>query len=123
VSVNGERKKKAIRPDFNRSIRLNFQGAKLSSDTGFLLLRKIDQRFGVLEGLCSSPALGSGKNLGHDHKGKLALWQVLARVLGQGSRLSAARLVQVHAAGDVLGFSRGFDENDLYDNLRMLWEH
>lgn len=51
MSVNGERKKKAIRPDFNRSIRLDFQGAKLSSDTGFLLLRESDQRFGILEGL------------------------------------------------------------------------
>jgi hypothetical protein len=51
VSVNVERKKKAIRPDFNRSIRLDFQGAKLSSDTGFSLLREIDQRFGILEGL------------------------------------------------------------------------
>ena len=51
MSVNGERKKKAIRPDFNGSIRLDFQGAKLSSDTGFLLLREIDERFGILEGL------------------------------------------------------------------------
>lgn len=66
--------------------------------------------------------MGLEKALGTDHSGKLALWQVLARVLGQGSRLSAVRLAQVQAAGDVLGFSRGFDENDLYDNLRMLSE-
>ncbi len=66
--------------------------------------------------------LGLEKALGTDHSGKLALWQVLARVLGQGSRLSAVRLAQVQAAGDVLGFSRGFDENDLYDNLRELSE-
>ncbi len=66
--------------------------------------------------------LGLEKALGTDHSGKLALWQVLARVLGQGSRLSAVRLAQVLAAGDVLGFSRGFDENDLYDNLRYLSE-
>jgi hypothetical protein len=66
--------------------------------------------------------LGLEKALGTDHNGKLALWQVLARVLDQGSRLSAVRLAQVQAAGDVLGFSRGFDENDLYDNLRMLSE-
>lgn len=66
--------------------------------------------------------LGLEKALGIDHSGKLALWQVLARVLGQGSRLSAVRLAQVQAAGDVLDFSRGFDENDLYDNLRELSE-
>jgi hypothetical protein len=58
--------------------------------------------------------------LGHDFVGQLALWQVLARVLDQGSRLSAVRLAQVHAACDVIGIRRGFDENDLYDNLGWL---
>lgn len=55
--------------------------------------------------------------------GQLALWQVVARVLEQGSRLSAVRLAQVHAACDVLGIRRGFDENDLYANLTWLSEH
>lgn len=58
--------------------------------------------------------------LGHDFAGQLALWQVLARVLDQGSRLSAVRLAQVHAACDIIGIRRGFDENDLYDNLGWL---
>jgi hypothetical protein len=58
--------------------------------------------------------------LGHDFAGQLALWQVLARVLDQGSRLSAVRLAQVHAACDVVGIRRGFDENDLYANLGWL---
>jgi hypothetical protein len=53
----------------------------------------------------------------------LALWQVIARLLDQGSRLSAVRLAQTHAACDVLGIRRGFDENDLYDNLTWLSEH
>jgi hypothetical protein len=44
--------------------------------------------------------------LGEDFQGKLAMWQVVARVLGQGSRLSAVRLAQLHAAGDVLGLKR-----------------
>src|SRR6516164_2334155 len=60
--------------------------------------------------------------LGHDFAGQLALWQVLARVLDQGSRLSAVRLAQVHAACDTLGIRRGFDENDLYANLGWLSE-
>jgi len=42
---------------------------------------------------------------------------------GAGSRLSAVRLAQVHAACDVLGIRRGFDENDLYANLSWLSEH
>ena len=45
----GIRKNAMIRPDFNRRIRLDFQGASLSSDTGFLLLREIDERFGIIE--------------------------------------------------------------------------
>ncbi len=57
--------------------------------------------------------LGLRKILGEEFSGHLALWQVLARVLEQGSRLSAVRLAQVHAAGAVLGWQRGFDENDL----------
>ena len=65
-------------------------------------------------------AWASGKVLGNDFNGQLALWQVLARVLEQGSRLSAVRLAQVHAACDVIGIRRGFDENDLYDNLTWL---
>jgi len=64
--------------------------------------------------------LGIQSALGSGFAAQLALWQVIARVLDQGSRLSAVRLAQVHAACDVLGIRRGFDENDLYDNLGWL---
>lgn len=67
--------------------------------------------------------LGIEKALGVDKEGKLALWQVIARVIDQGSRLSAVRLAQTHAACDVLGIRRGFDENDLYQNLSWLAEN
>ena len=66
--------------------------------------------------------LGIERVLGRSRAGKLALWQVLARVLEQGSRLSAVRLAQLHAACDVLGMRRGFSENDLYENLGWLSE-
>jgi hypothetical protein len=67
--------------------------------------------------------LGIAAALGHDGAGKLALWQVIARVIDQGSRLSAVRLAQTHAACEVLHLTRGFDENDLYDNLAWLADH
>src|ERR1035437_1671314 len=67
--------------------------------------------------------LGLDQALGTDFAGQLALWQVIARLLDQGSRLSAVRLAQVHAACDVLGIRRGFDENDLYENLSWLCQH
>jgi len=53
---------------------------------------------------------------------KLGLWQVIARVIDQGSRLSAVRLAGSHAACDVLGLGK-FDEDDLYDNLDWLYEN
>jgi len=63
--------------------------------------------------------LGIEKALGTTRAGKLALWQVVARVLDQGSRLSAVRLAMSHAACDVLGLD-AFDEDALYENLDWL---
>jgi hypothetical protein len=66
--------------------------------------------------------LGIEAALGRERAGRLALWQVLARAIDQGSRLSAVRLARSHAACDALGLERGFDENDLYENLSWLAE-
>src|SRR5262249_8032593 len=63
--------------------------------------------------------LGIEQALGTTREGKLALWQVIARVIDQGSRLSAVRLAMAHAACDVLGVGP-FDEDALYDNLDWL---
>lgn len=69
-----------------------------------------------------SKQLGLVHALGPSRDGKLALWQVIARVLDQGSRLSAVRLAGRHAACDILGLDR-FQEEDLYANLDWLAEH
>src|SRR5215813_11123466 len=63
--------------------------------------------------------LGIEQALGTTREGKLALWQVMARVIDQGSRLSAVRLAMSHAACDVLGLGP-FDEAALYGNLDWL---
>src|SRR5256884_536558 len=63
--------------------------------------------------------LGIAQALGTTREGKLALWQVMARVIDQGSRLSAVRLAMAHAACDVLGLGT-FDEDTLYENLDWL---
>ena len=47
--ASGEAQKGGIRPDFNRAIRIDFQGATISSDTGFILLREIDERFRIID--------------------------------------------------------------------------
>ena len=63
--------------------------------------------------------LGIQAALGSARQGKLALWQIIARVIDQGSRLSAVRLASSHAACDILGLER-FNEDDLYANLDWL---
>jgi hypothetical protein len=65
--------------------------------------------------------LGITAALGADRAGRLALWQVIARALDQGSRLSAVRLARDVGAAAVLGLP-SFDEDDLYDNLAWLEE-
>ena len=64
--------------------------------------------------------LGILSALGEGQQAKLALWQICARVIEQGSRLSAVRMASLHAAASVINFKRGFSENDLYDNLDWL---
>jgi hypothetical protein len=60
--------------------------------------------------------------LGTGREGKLALWQVIARVIDQGSRLSAVRLASYHGVCDILDLE-AFDEDDLYENLDWLSEN
>lgn len=66
--------------------------------------------------------LGIVDALGTGCDGRSALWQVIARVINQDSRLSAVRLAGNHAVCDVLGLKK-FDEDDLYENLNWLCEN
>ena len=45
---SGESWKEVIRPDFNRAIMIDFRGAKITLDVGFLLVREIDERFKII---------------------------------------------------------------------------
>ncbi len=74
----------------------------------------------VLQGLAAE--LGITAALGDDRQGKLALWQVIARAIDQGSRLSAVRLATSHACCDLLGLD-AFNEDHLYANLAWLSEN
>jgi transposase len=64
--------------------------------------------------------LGITRALGSTRQGKLALWQVIARVIDQGSRLSAVRLAKAHGACEILGIQEPFNEDDLYENMDWL---
>jgi hypothetical protein len=71
----------------------------------------------VLEGLARD--LGITRALGTARPGRLALWQVIARAIDQGSRLSAVRLATHHAGCDLLGLA-AVNEEALYANLAWL---
>lgn len=66
--------------------------------------------------------LGLASILGSHRAGRLALWQVFARLMDQGSRLSAVRLAGRHSACDILGLET-FTEDHLYQNLSWLAAH
>lgn len=72
-----------------------------------LLLKTMADRLHITHALGPSPA------------GKLALWQVMARVINPGSRLAAVRLAGQHAVCDLLQLNR-FTEEDLSENLDWL---
>ena len=71
------------------------------------LLYRVAQRIGLV------------RALGRSQQGRRALWQVFARLIDQGSRLSAVRLAKEHAACEVIGL-HDFNENDLYLSLDWL---
>ena len=60
--------------------------------------------------------LGITKALGKSREAILFLWLVFARLIDQGSRLSATRLARQHVVCEIMGVE-GFDENDLYQAM------
>jgi hypothetical protein len=71
------------------------------------LLYQVAERVGLVKALGTSP------------EGLRTLWQVFARCIDQGSRLSAVRLAGEHAVRAILGMD-AFDEEALYRDLDWL---
>ena len=63
----GERQE-VILPRFDRSISIDFQGATITSDSGVLIFREIDERYGLLESIAKAP----GQSIGFPHGPLLA---------------------------------------------------
>ena len=96
--------------------------AELGSVSENLTLRQGDSVGAVWVVYQIACRLGISSALGSSRQGKLALWQVIARVIDQGSRLSAVRFGANHAACDILNCET-FHEEHLYANLDWLQEN
>jgi transposase len=93
-------------------------------ESGESIKDKVKSKQGLSVGaICLIKALADRlhitRALGNSRMGKLALWQIMARVIDQGSRLSAVRLAGRHAICDLINLT-SFNEDDLYENLDWL---
>jgi len=91
-----------------------------SKDVKLLLGKSVGA---VFTAVAMAEKIGVKQALGNCKNGKLALWQVVARLLEQGSRLSAVRLHEKHALVEAIGIDSEFCEDDLYKNLAWLAEN
>ena len=67
--------------------------------------------------------LGITKALGNSKEAVLAMWQIIGRVLFQGSRLSLIRALEVHEAEKLLSLPSNISAKQLYSNLSWLEEN
>lgn len=58
--------------------------------------------------------------LGTSQEGTVALLQVLARVIGQGSKLKGVRMQETHALCEILGLKAAVTDDQIYRNLDWL---
>ena len=63
----GEAKRTDLRVRFDRRIRMQFQGAKVTSDAGLLAVRELDEALGLTELAGATLAdTRTGRNVQHD---------------------------------------------------------
>ena len=83
----GERKKPSLRLNFNRKVKLEFHGAKITSDAGLLAYREIDDAMGLTEMSVEDLAdYRTGKNTQHTLLGmfrQAVSWDLPRRVVAK----------------------------------------
>jgi hypothetical protein len=99
----GERRKRPLRVQFDGQVKLEFHGARLSSDAGLLLYRELDEALGLTSGLKDllvEPR--TGKNIQHSVTALLRQ-SVYGRLAGYEDTNDAARLRVDPAVRRVIG--------------------
>ena len=106
--VAGEAKEPPLRPTFDRRIKLEFHGAKITSDGGLLAYRELDEALGLTDMAITKLLDGrSGKNTRHKLSG-LFRQAVLGRLAGYEDINDAERLAHDPAMRAIVG-REGFD--------------
>ena len=99
--ATGEARELPLRPTFDRRIKLEFHGARITSDGGLLAYRELDNVLGLTE-IAITELLDSrrGKNARHT-LGGLFRQSVVGRLAGYDDVNDAERLAaRPHHAGD-----------------------
>jgi hypothetical protein len=88
----GEAKKRPLRLNFDRRLRLEFRGATITSDAGLLVFRELDEALGLIQVAASRLSEGrNGKNIQHALLG-LFRQAVFGRLAGYEDVNDAERL-------------------------------
>jgi len=94
----GERKKDALRVNFDRKLKLEFHGVKVTSDAGLLVYREIDDVFGLTDMVaCELRDNRTGKNTQHSITALLRQ-SVYSRLAGYEDINDAERLCRASKA-------------------------
>ena len=126
---NGKVKKKTIAslctltPDEISSLKLALQHkSDLSALTSIKGVEVIQGKsFGAIIVLKAiADELGITKALGNSKEAVMAMWQIMGRVLFQGSRLSLLRMLDIHEAEKILSVPNNLSAKQLYTNLSWL---
>ena len=88
----GEKKKRPLRVEFDREIKMEFHGARVSSDGGLLIYRELDEALGLTNLADTTLSeLRIGKNTQHTLKALLRQ-SVYSRLAGYEDTNDAVRL-------------------------------
>jgi len=99
----GERRKDALRVNFNRRLKLEFHGTKVTSDAGLLAYRELDDALGLTEMVESKLVdIRKGKNTQHELIGLLRQ-SIYSRLGGYDDTNDAERLCVDPAMRQVVG--------------------
>jgi len=88
----GEARKDALRLDFNRKLKLEFHGTKITSDAGLLAFRELDEALGLTSLVDSGLRdIRTGKNMRHSIAALLRR-SIYSRLAGYDDTNDAERL-------------------------------